>query len=125
MSNPFLVYLLVFYGFFLMLSGIVSVAFIGMKAKTALVSGGTAGLTSLFIAYLFSVQSGSAQAAGLILTLALFVIFSWRATKTLFRLMEMIPNGHTELKGKGIAFLIIALMAVVSLMVFMLQIVLL
>jgi hypothetical protein len=125
MSSQFLVHLLVFYGFFLMLSGIVSVAFIGMKAKTALVSGGIAGLTSLFIAYLFSVQSGSAQAAGLLLTLALFVIFSWRATKTLFRLMEMIPTGHPEQKGKGIAFLIIALMAVVSLMVFMLQIVLL
>ena len=123
MYTPVLVHLLTFYGLFLILSGIVSVAFIGMKAKTALVSGGTAGTLSLLTAYLVSEQHGYAGYIGLFLALALFVVFSWRATKTLFRLFEIIPTGHEDLKGKGIAFLIISLMAVVSLVVFMLQVI--
>jgi len=123
MYTPVLVHLLTFYGLFLMLSGIVSVAFIGMKAKTALLSGGTAGALSLLTAYLVSEQNGYAGYFGLFLALALFIVFSWRATKTLFRLFEIIPAQHVELKGKGIAFLIISLMAVVSLVVFMLQVI--
>lgn len=118
-----LVNLLLFYGFFLIVSGIVSVVFIGMKAKTALISGGTAGGLVLAVALLISGGLAVAAYAGIFLSLALFIVFSWRATKTLFRLFEMIPVGHEELKGKGIAFLIISLMAVVSLVVFMIQIV--
>ncbi len=118
-----LVNLLLFYGFFLIISGIVSVIFIGMKAKTALISGGTAGGLVLVTASLISGGLAVAAYAALFLSFALFIVFSWRATKTLFRLFEIIPNGHEELKGKGIAFLIIALMAIVSLVVFLLQVV--
>ena len=100
-----------------------SVIFIGMKAKTALISGGTAGGLVLATAFLVSVGAGLAAYAGMFLALALFIVFSWRGTKTLFRLFEMIPTGHEELKGKGIAFLIISLMAVVSLVVLLLQVV--
>ncbi|MDB5257565.1 MAG: hypothetical protein JWM14_2260 [Chitinophagaceae bacterium] len=121
-STP-LTNLLLFYGLFLIVSGIVSVIFIGMKAKTALISGGTAGGLVLATAFLISGGVTAAAYAGLLLSFALFVVFSWRATKTLFRLFEIIPTGHEELKGKGIAFLIIALMAVVSLIVLLIQVV--
>ena len=123
MNSYPLVNLLVFYGLFLITSGIISVIFIGMKAKTALISGGTAGGLVLLTAYLISVGAAVAAYAGLFLSFALFIVFSWRATKTLFRLFEIIPAGHEELKGKGIAFLIISLMAVVSLVVLLLQVV--
>ncbi|MDB5272275.1 MAG: hypothetical protein JWO58_642 [Chitinophagaceae bacterium] len=115
--------LLVFYGLFLILCGIVSVIFIGLKAKTALISGSTAGGLSLLIAFLYSANAAGMVYAGLFLALALFIVFSWRATKTLFRLFEIIPTQHEELKGKGIAFLIISLMAVVSIVVFILQLI--
>lgn len=118
-----LVNLLLFYGLFLIVSGIVSVIFIGLKAKTALISGGTAGGLVLATAFLIAGGAYVAAYAGLFLSFALFIVFSWRATKTLFRLFEIIPTGHEELKGKGIAFLIIALMAVVSLVVLLLQVV--
>jgi len=118
-----LVSLLLFYGFFLIISGIVSVLFIGMKAKTALMSGGTAGGVVLLTAFLIFRGATAAVYGGVFLALALFLVFSWRATKTLFRLFEIIPTRHEELKGKGIAFLIISLMAVVSLVVLLLQVV--
>ncbi len=118
-----IVTLLTFYGLFLIACGIISVLFIGMKAKTALISGGTSGALALLIAYLISLNITWAPFAGIFLCTALFVVFSWRSTKTLFRLFEIIPSGHEELKGKGIAFLIISLMAVVTLVTLALQIV--
>lgn len=122
MNNTALINLHVFYGFFLIASGIVSVLFIGMKAKTALASGSTAGGLALGIAFLISGGFPVAVYGGLVLSFILFLVFSWRATKTLFRLFEMIPTAHEELKGKGIAFLIISLMTTVSLVIFLLQI---
>ena len=114
--------ILAFYGIFLITSGIVSVMFIGLKAKTALMSGGMSGTFALGISY-WSHAGGGFQAAGagMLLTVALFCVFSWRSTKTLFRVFELIPSAHADLKGKGIAFLIISLMAVVSLFVFVLE----
>ncbi len=123
MVNQLLINLLAFYGLFLICCGVTAVIFIGLKAKTALVSGSTSGCISLLIAYLISHNNQNARWAGLVLALALFVVFSWRATKTLFSIFEMIPSSHVDLKGKGIAFLIIGLMAVVSIVVFCLQIV--
>jgi hypothetical protein len=121
-ANP-IVNLLLFYGLFLITSGIASVLLIGTKAKTALLSGSTAGGLVVLMAFLLSRGVYSAAYAGLFLSFALFLVFSWRASLTLFRLFEMIATGHEELKGKGIAFLIIALMAVVSIVVFLLQVV--
>jgi len=118
-----LVPLLCFYGCFLILCGIVSVVFIGMKAKTALMSGGMSGFIVLLIAYLIAMGNVMVHWAGIAVSLGLFCVFSWRSSKTLFKIFEWIPLSHPDLKGKGIAFLIISLMAVVSLFVFILQVV--
>jgi hypothetical protein len=124
MNNQPLIILLIFYGLFLIACGIVSVALIGLKAKTALASGGLSGLFALSIAYLITIQASIATWAGIFLASALFIVFSWRATKTLFRIFELIPLASEELKGKGIAFLIISLMAVVSIVTLILQLIL-
>lgn len=123
MYNSFLITLLSFYGLFLITCGIVSVIFIGLKAKTALISGGTSGALALLTAWLINSGVKWAPAAGILLCTALFIVFSWRSTKTLFRLFEMISERHEEIKGKGIAFLIISLMAVVTMITLVLQIV--
>jgi|GEM_PF-623406 len=109
------------YGSFLIACGIVAVSFIGLKAKTALISGGLSGASAITCAYLISHGYGWACFLGLVLTLGLLCVFSWRCTKTLFTLFDMIPEKHPDLKGKGIAFLIIGCMAIVSLLSLMLQ----
>jgi hypothetical protein len=123
MATQTLVHLLYFYGIFLVLCGVNAVILIGKKAKTALMSGGMSGAISLFIAYSYSVGAMWAPAAGLVLSLALFIVFSWRSAKTLFKIFELLPSSDKDLKGKGIAFLIISLMAIVSIVVFILQVV--
>lgn len=115
--------LLIVYGLFLIVCGIVSVILIGLKAKTALASGGVSGLIAMTLGWLVMKQNATAQMAGIVLTLALLIVFSWRSAKTLFKIFELIPTNHPDLKGKGIAFLIISLMAVTSLFVTILQIV--
>jgi hypothetical protein len=124
MNHQILTPLLYFYGFFLIVCGVVSVIFIGAKAKTAVMSGGTSGVISIVIGYLISIDTNGARMAGIVVSLALFIVFAWRSAKTLFKIFELIPSasGQDELKGKGIAFLIISLMAVVSIVVFMLQV---
>ncbi len=123
MCNQVVVNLLTAYGVFLILCGIVSVIFIGLKAKTALISGGTSGVISIVISVLMFNQVTVAKYAGILVVAALFVVFSWRSTKTLFTLMEMISTSHEDRKGKAIAFLIISLMAVVSLFTIIMQVV--
>ncbi len=117
--------LLFVYGVFLILCGIISVIFIGMKAKTALMSGGMSGLLAITAGHFVSTGSNVAVILGTLLTLGLFIVFSWRSTKTLFRIFELLsaPSDKEELNGKGIAFLIISLMAVVSVIVTILQVV--
>lgn len=121
MQLPPSTYLLFLYGVFLILCGIASVIFIGKKAKTAIISGGMSGLLSIGIAYAISQGISPAIGAGVTVSLGLFAVFSWRATLTLFKVFELIPHQDPTLRGKGIAFLIIALMAVVSLVVSLLQ----
>jgi hypothetical protein len=118
-----------FYGIFLITCGIVSVIFIGPKAKTALMSGGMSGVLSIVIAYFIGSGSSYAPIFGLILPGGLLIVFAWRSTKTLFKIFELLqasadnPDSYRdELNGKGIAFLIISLMAVTSLFVFILQV---
>jgi hypothetical protein len=113
--------LLFFYGLFLIFCGITAVIFIGMKAKTALVSGGTSGILAMVAGHYIASGSELAVTLGIILSFGLFCVFSWRSTKTLFSLFDLIRTNHTDVKGKGIAFLIIALMAVVSIVVTILQ----
>lgn len=114
--------LLYSYGIFLILCGIVAVAFIGMKAKTALASGGTSGVIAIAIAYFLKDGNTSFAVAGIVLSVGLLCVFSWRSTKTLHTIFKLIPSQHPDLPGKGIAFLIISLMAMVSLIISMLQI---
>lgn len=110
--------LLFYYGVFLILCGITSVIFIGMKARTALASGGISGLVAILLGHLLSTgASAGLYYGGMALAFVLFCVFSWRSTKTLYALFELIPAQHPDLKGKGIAFLIISLMAMVSLTV--------
>lgn len=115
--------LLFFYGLFLVLCGVTSVIFIGLKAKTALASGGLSGLMAIGTGHLIYNQTNGAAVAGIVLTLLLFGVFAWRSTKTLFKVLELTTTQHTDLKGKAIAFLIISLMAVVSLLTSLLQVV--
>ncbi len=116
--------LLTFYGLFLIACGIISVVLIGSKAKTALVSGSLSGALSLSIAYLLSMDVQSAAWAGLVVAFGLFIVFAWRSAKTLFKIFELVSSSHREeLERKGIAFLIISLMAVVSIFVFTLQVI--
>lgn len=121
MNAMFVPSLLFYYGIFLILCGIVSVILIGLKAKTALVSGGISGVIAVTIGHFISQGSAGAQAAGLLLCFVLFIVFCWRSAKTLFALFELIQERHPDLKGKAIAFLIISLMAVVSFIVLLLQ----
>ena len=111
------------YGLFLICCGITAVVFIGLKAKTALISGGTSGAICILISYMAShhYEAVQVQVAGLLVSLTLFMVFSWRCAKTLFAIFEMVAMPGKELKDKGIAFLLIGLMAIVSLMVFGLQ----
>jgi hypothetical protein len=123
MNSLFVASLLFYYGAFLILCGIASVGLIGWKAKTALVSGGLSGVIAITIGHFISQGSTVAKVAGLLVCLALFGVFCWRSAKTLFTLFELIQERHSDLKGKGIAFLIISLMAVVSVVVLLLQLV--
>jgi hypothetical protein len=115
--------LLYVYGTFLILCGIGSVIFIGLKAKTALLSGGMSGVLALLCGYGISIDVSAARIGGILLSAMLFVVFSWRSTKTLFRVFELVNTPGEELKGKLIAFLIIGLMAMVSIFTFVLQII--
>jgi len=114
--------LLLFYGLFLISCGIISVLFIGPKAKTALISGGSSGLISILIGYFYSVHNSIFAIATILIPLMLFCVFSWRSTKTFFKLIELISTKDPEVNTKAIAFLIISLMAVVSIFVVALQI---
>jgi len=123
MTSMFVPTLLFYYGTFLILCGIASVMLIGMKAKTALMSGGLSGMIAITIGHFISQGSEVAHVTGLVVCLMLFGVFCWRSAKTLFTVLELIPERHPDLKSKSIAFLIISLMAVVTLMVLLLQLV--
>lgn len=123
MSQSSIATLLYCYGTFLITCGFVAVVFIGMKAKTALASGGTSGVLAIFTGWLIANGTSGGLWAGIILSLLLLIVFSWRSTKTLHKIFELIPSSHPDVNGKGIAFLIISLMAVVSVFVLILQIV--
>ena len=113
--------ILIFYGFFLITCGICSVLFIGMKAKTALLSGGTSGLISILVGYFYTLHNMPLTIVAILIPFALFIVFSWRSSKTLFKLIELISTKSTEANSKAIAFLIISLMAVVSIFTFAIQ----
>lgn len=108
--------LLFFYGLFLIVCGVMAVVFIGWKSKTALASGGLSGILAMTAGHFVNSGSQTAKLIGIFLSLALFCVFSWRSTKTLFALLALVKSGE-DVKGKSIAFLIISLMAVVSIFV--------
>jgi hypothetical protein len=118
--------LLYFYGVFLITCGVSSVLLIGPKAKTALASGGLSALMAAGIAYLIANGPGWAIYAAVVLPLCLFIVFARRASKTLFKVFELIAvkAEQPEVNKKAIAFLIISLMAVVSVSFLMVGVVL-
>lgn len=108
-------FLLLFYGIFLILIGILSVLLIGWTAKTALISGGTMGFIALTIAHFINKENKIAQYLGLLQTITLSFIFGWRASKALFALLELvILNNTVAINGKLYAFFLINLMMIVS-----------
>ena len=113
--------LLFYYGVFLILCGVVSVILIGLKAKTALASGGISGVIVITTGHFIAQGSTVAQVAGALVPFMLFIVFCWRAARTFMRVSELIAERHPDLKGKAIAFLIISLMAVVSVIVLLIQ----
>jgi hypothetical protein len=113
--------LLFVYGCFLIFCGVMAIVFIGLKAKTALVSGGFSGLLSMGIGHLIHLENCWAPLVGVLFTLALFGVFAWRSTLTLQKVFELIPIAHPDLQDKTKAFLIIGLMAVVSMVVTIIQ----
>lgn len=113
--------LLFVYGLFLICCGILAVMFIGLKAKTALISGGFSGLLAIGVGHMIYLQTDWAPLAGFVLTVALFGIFAWRSTLTLYAVFELASSNNPDSKSKIKAFLIIALMAVVSMVVSLLQ----
>ena len=113
--------ILIFYGFFLITCGIGSVLFIGMRARTALLSGGTSGLISILAGYFYTLHNMPLTIIAILIPFALFIVFSWRSSKTLFKLIELISTKSKEANSKAIAFLIISLMAVVSIFTFAIQ----
>ena len=121
MALPYNAALLFYYGSFLILCAIAAIVFIGWKAKTALMSGGTAGILAMVTGHYISSGVEIAETLGVLLSFALFCVFAWRSTKTFFTLIELSHSSDAEWKGKGIAFLIISLMAVVSIVVTLLQ----
>jgi hypothetical protein len=114
--------LLLFYGFFLIACGITAVTFIGSKAKTALISGGTSGILAIMIGYFYCSGNIIAVIAGILLPAVLFIVFCWRASKTFFTLLDMAATQNSETHKKAIAFLIIGMMAIISLVVVMFQV---
>jgi Mg/Co/Ni transporter MgtE len=123
MSSGVFINLYVFYGLFLMTCAVTAFIFIGPKAKTALSSGGISGLLSLLVAYLYWQQNVLALPMGIGLSLILILVFSWRCTVTLITVFEWYQLDPAMVKPKLIAFLLIGLMAIMSLLVFFVRIV--
>jgi len=121
MNSLFVPALLFYYGVFLILCGVAAVMLIGWKAKTALASAGISGVIAITIGHFISQGSTVAQAAGLLVCFTLFIVFCWRSAKTFFKVLELIPERHPDLRGKAMAFLIISLMAVFSVIVLLIQ----
>ena len=121
MNSSFVPALLFYYGVFLIMCGVAAVILIGFKAKTALVSGGISGVLIISIGHFISQGSTVAQVAGLFVCFMLFGVFCWRSAKTFLTIFELIPERHPDLKGKAVAFLIISLMGIVSIIVILLQ----
>ncbi|MFQ5752517.1 MAG: hypothetical protein ACE5HI_11015 [bacterium] len=115
--------LFTFYGVFLILCGIVAVVAIGMKAKTALISGGSMGVIALMIGYFMNHQKKWAFVAGLFQTIGLVGVFAWRGSLSFFSIIEILQNKTSgDPTSKSLAFMIIGTMFIVSLVVTALQI---
>jgi hypothetical protein len=114
--------LLFFFGLFLMGCGVAAVLLIGLKAKTALLSGSLSGILAMLTGHwIAATESMEAKWTGILLTLVLFGVFAWRAAKTFDTLLDLTASSSPERKGKATAFLLIALMAVVSLFATLMQ----
>lgn len=108
-------YLMLFYGFFLIAIAIITILIVGWNAKTALISGGSMGLLAMTIAHFINKDSRIAMYAGFVQTFGLSFIFGWRALKSLDATLQLVSaNSLEEVHTKAIAFIMINLMMVVS-----------
>ena len=115
-------YLLAFYGLYLICSGLAGFLFIGKRAKTALLSGGSMGLLALTIGHFMNQHQQWAFWAGLLQTLGLLGVFAWRASAAFLQLRgdeaRLLPPFE---KGKAIAFLLISSMFAATLLTLAVQ----
>ncbi|WP_114781324.1 hypothetical protein [Botryobacter ruber] len=111
-------YLYAFFGLFLITCGVVSVLFLGRKAKTAIMSGGFFGLVALTAGHFLNLSQPWALYLGLTEAFLLTFIFAWRASTAFHTLMELVQaNDQAAVRSKSIAFLIIATMFIMALFV--------
>lgn len=101
---------LVVYGLFLILAGAAGYLSNPEKAKTALLSGGTFGLLSIFWGWLALRQVSWSLTAAKISTAFLAVVFTWRSVVTWGKVFEGAPE-------KTFAALLISSMLAASVMV--------
>ena len=112
-------YLFAFFGLFLITCGVVSVLFLGRKAKTAVMSGGFFGLVALTAGHFLNLSQTWALYLGLTEAFLLTFIFAWRASTAFHTLMELVQakDQAAAVKAKSIAFLIIGTMFIMALFV--------
>ncbi|MFT2007853.1 hypothetical protein ACMA1I_04195 [Pontibacter sp. 13R65] len=116
--HPHLSYLYAFFGLFLIGCGIISVLFLGWKAKTALVSGGTFGLLALIAGHFLNQAQSWALYLGVAEAALLTGIFAWRASAAFLTLTKLLQNKDAvAIRQKSIAFIIIATMFLMALFV--------
>ena len=100
MNSLFVPALLFYYGVFLIMCGVASVILIGLKAKTALVSGGISGVIMITIGHFISQGSSGAQAAGLLVCFTLFM-FSVGVLQRHYLPVRVNPRTSSGFKGQG------------------------
>ena len=80
------------------------------------------GVIALTFGYFMIQQKKWAFVAGLIQTIFLIGVFAWRGTISFFSVMEIVQNNSGDPFGKGIAFLVINAMFLMSLVVTAIQV---
>jgi hypothetical protein len=82
---------------------VIAVLFIGSKSKTAFASVGLSGMIALGTGYLVSHSNTRRTKRRVLPSLAIFIAFAWRFTKTLFMIFEPISSEHRP-QRKGLRF---------------------
>lgn len=114
--------LFLFYGIFLIVCGILTVTFLGFKAKTGLLSGSICGTIAIALAYWMRGGRKIAYFGGLAYGIIMLGIFAWRGGVTFMKLVSMISVVHEDMRIKAAGFLIIAMMFTATLILTMIHV---